>query len=330
MKKRFFFALLSVVLFSLRASAQTSLLATLNHEGTISTYYGTAAFQEAYNAATHGDVITLSSGSFLGTDIKKAITIRGAGMQMDTVSHTAPTVITNDFTINVSDTLSHRLTMEGLYGNQTITVSTLKNALFMKCRFKRITYSSSISSIMKDLNFIHCRIAEKIELAFNNCSAYFIGCVVMGTYQCDGSVFSFTNCYLCSPVLSRSEYKNCIIKSNYANNGNSSSTYYNNLWINSSTTKKLTTSNNTNMTISPDDARVSFLNVDYNDDNDYRLTDAVRELIKGTDGTELGIYGGSLPYDPTPTNPQITKFNVAAKSTADGKLSVDIEVNSGN
>ena len=52
--------------------------------------------------------------------------------------------------------------------------------------------------------------------------------------------------------------------------------------------------------------------------------------LKGTDGTEVGIYGGSLPYDPTPTNPQITKFNVAAKSTADGKLSVDIEVNSAN
>ena len=84
------------------------------------------------------------------------------------------------------------------------------------------------------------------------------------------------------------------------------------------------------MTISPDDERVSFLNVAYNDDNDYQLTDAVRTLIKGTDGTEVGIHGGSLPYDPTPTNPEITKFNVAAKSTADGKLSVDIEVNSAN
>lgn len=50
--------------------------------------------------------------------------------------------------------------------------------------------------------------------------------------------------------------------------------------------------------------------------------------MKGTDGTEVGIYGGSLPYDPTPTNPQITKFNVASKTTADGKLSVDIEVKS--
>lgn len=66
----------------------------------------------------------------------------------------------------------------------------------------------------------------------------------------------------------------------------------------------------------------------YSDDNEYKLTEAAKALIKGTDGTEVGIYGGNLPYDPTPTNPQISKFNVAAKTTADGKLSVDIEVKS--
>ena len=97
-----------------------------------------------------------------------------------------------------------------------------------------------------------------------------------------------------------------------------------------SSSSDLNSPNNTNVKISPTDERVSFLNVDYSDSNDYVLTDAVRALIKGTDGTEVGIHGGSLPYDPTPTNPQITKFNVASKSTADGKLSVDIEVNSDN
>lgn len=58
----------------------------------------------------------------------------------------------------------------------------------------------------------------------------------------------------------------------------------------------------------------------------YQLTDEAKKYI-GDDGTEVGIYGGSLGFDPTPTNPQITKFNVAPKTTADGKLSVDIEVN---
>lgn len=57
----------------------------------------------------------------------------------------------------------------------------------------------------------------------------------------------------------------------------------------------------------------------------YRLTDEAKTFL-GTDGKEVGIYGGTLPFDTTPTNPQITKFNVSPKTTADGKLSVDIEV----
>ena len=329
MRKRIFFALLAVVLCAMGASAQSSLLATLNHEGTISTFYGTGALQEAYSAAAHGDVITLSSGSFLGTDIQKAITLRGAGMAVDTVSHTEPTVISNDFTINVSDTLSHRFTMEGIYSNQEIKISCLQNAMFLKCRFKTVEYSSNNSSKMKDLNFIHCRIAECFRLASNG-SAAFINSIVLGVYQynLETSVFSFTNCYVDDIDMQHSEYKNCIIKA-----GNSwgfaTTTYYNNLYL-STTSNSINSPNNTNVKINPTDERVSFLNVDYSDSNDYVLTDAVRALIKGTDGTEVGIHGGSLPYDPTPTNPQITKFNVASKSTADGKLSVDIEVNANN
>lgn len=328
MRKRIFFALLAVVLCAMGASAQSSLLATLNHEGTISTYYGTGALQEAYSAAAHGDVITLSSGSFLGTDIQKAITLRGAGMAVDTVSHTEPTVISNDFTINVSDTLNHRFTMEGIYSNQEIEISCLQNAMFLKCRFKSISYTNAGSSKMKDLNFIHCRIAEDFNLAENG-SAAFINSIFSdkSIYQYDNTVYSFTNCYVEYISLSHSEYKNCIIKHSYP--GQSSSTYYNNLWL-CSGSSDLNSPNNTNVKISPTDERVSFLNVGYSDSNDYVLTDAVRALIKGTDGTEVGIHGGSLPYDPTPTNPQITKFNVASKSTADGKLSVDIEVNSDN
>lgn len=326
MKKGLFLTLLSVVLFSLRVSAQSSLLATLNHEGTISTYYGASALQQAYNAATHGDVITLSSGSFLGTDIKKAITLRGAGMQVDTVSHTEPTVITNNFTIDISDTLSHRLTMEGIYSNQTIKVNTLKNAMFLKCRFYEFTYSSQSTSKMVDLNFIHCRIAYYFRLT--NGSAAFTNCVINNIYQNSGSPMSLTNCYTkASPYQENSEFKNCIIVN--TNGGTSTCTYYNNLYV-AESNSNLNSPNNTNVKILNTDERIKFLTGDYSDDKDYVLTDAVRALIKGTDGTEVGIYGGSLPYDPTPTNPQITKFNVAAKSTADGKLSVDIEVNSAN
>ncbi len=64
----------------------------------------------------------------------------------------------------------------------------------------------------------------------------------------------------------------------------------------------------------------------YSDLQDFELTDSAKKKYLGDDEKEVGIYGGNLPFSPNPTNPKITKFNVASKSTADGKLSVDIEV----
>ena len=77
-------------------------MATLNHEGTISTFYGTVALRQAHAAAVSGDVITLSSGTFLSTDISKAVTIRGAGMDVTKVNDIVnePTILSGDFKIN--------------------------------------------------------------------------------------------------------------------------------------------------------------------------------------------------------------------------------------
>ncbi len=178
---------------------------------------------------------------------------------------------------------------------------------------------------MQDLTFIHCKIAGYFR-PHNNPSASFVNSIIwsINTYSSSYS-FSFSNCYVTNASLKNSEYKNCIIVDKIG--GSSTSTYFNNLHI-GDMAYGLTTSNNTNIKLSTDDERVKYLCTDYNDDNDYKLTEELKNLIKGTDGTEVGIYGGNLPFDPTTTNPQITKFNVAAKSTADGKLSVDIEVNS--
>ena len=64
----------------------------------------------------------------------------------------------------------------------------------------------------------------------------------------------------------------------------------------------------------------------YSDTETFELTDAAKAKYLGDDGTQVGIHGGSVPYTPITMKPKITKCNVASKSTADGKLSVDIEV----
>ena len=64
----------------------------------------------------------------------------------------------------------------------------------------------------------------------------------------------------------------------------------------------------------------------YSDTETFELTDEAKAQYLGTDGTEVGIYGGSLPFTTESSLPKIKKFNVASKSTEDGKLKVEIEV----
>lgn len=326
MRKKFFLVMLALMMCGANALAQSPLMATLSHDGKISTFYGSSAFQQAHAAAANGDVITLSSGSFAGENITKAVTIRGASMEVDTVHAIEPTVLTGNFNINIADSVTNILTMEGIFHNQEINVANLKNAMFLKCRFNKFSYVFSGSSVMKDLNFINCRIANSF-LGNGNGSASFINTVAKGiTSSSNSGHYSLINSIVFGSDVKNSEFKNCILVEISSRTDNS---YYNNLFIIDDTNALNSIPNTTNVRVPKNDERIANLLGDYSDSNPYTLTEEANNILKGTDGTEVGIYGGSIPYDATPTNPRITKFEVAQKTTADGKLSVDIEVNGG-
>lgn len=327
--KKLFLVFIAVFSFIAQASAQSSMLATLNHEGNISTFYGTTALREAHAAAVHGDVITLSSGSFVSTDITKAITLRGAGMELDTIHGTEPTVISGDFKIGIEDSVEQRLTIEGIYSNHTVKYINLKNAIFLKNRFLEIGYNNS-NNLLQNVTFIHCRIAERLSLS-DNSSASCLNCIIADPFSNSytTSNFEFQNCvlYFYPANVHSSTYKNCVLKSNNTNYITNTCMAYNCIGTYSYIFENIPNSTNTIV----EDLTTVFKT--YNgeeleklDSENFELTDEAKTKYLGMDGTQVGIYGGSLPFTSVPTNPQITKCNVAAKSTADGKLSVDIEV----
>ena len=332
--RKIFISLVAVLACAISAMAQSTMLATLNHEGTISTFYGTNALRDAHVAADHGDVITLSSGTFVSTDITKGITIRGAGMEVNPATQSEPTIISGDFNISIDEDVENRLTIEGIYSNSIVYYSTtvLKNAMFLKCRLKNIVYSNT--GKLKDANFIHCRIANRISLNKES-SALCINSVVADPFCSDYSaLFEFTNCVIYSDGLGRiyGSLKNSIISNNVSGDFSERSSVYNCIYIgpNLNPFKHLT--NSTNVAVL-DHAKIyeTYRGETFEklDSETFELTDEAKTKYLGIDGsTEVGIYGGNLPFDATPSNPQITKCNVAAKSTADGKLSVDIQISS--
>lgn len=56
----------------------------------------------------------------------------------------------------------------------------------------------------------------------------------------------------------------------------------------------------------------------------FTLTDEAAAKYLGTDGKQIGLYGGEVPYSEKPYVPVITKFEVPSTVDADGKLSVTV------
>ena len=326
--KKMILSLVATMLCATATYAQSSMLATLSHDGTISTFYGSLALRDAYNAANNGDVITLSSGTFNAVDIAKAVTIRGAGMGIDSTAHTEPTIITGDFKIAIPDSVTARLTLEGLYHNHKITIATncnLRNATFLKCRFNTIDYGNTSYSIVTNLTMIHCKVAKEFSLTSNS-SASLVNCCIMDVAY--NATVEYVNCVLYGSFIntSKSSFKNCVLiptsDSAYLYEG---AVAYNCIGIGSGNLFRYIP-NTTNVKKGYTNVFKAFTGT-YNDNESFELTETAKTSYKGIDGTQVGIYGGNMPFSMTPSNPQITKCNVAAKSTADGKLSVDITVN---
>lgn len=346
MKKLFSF--ISMFCMSMIVFAQGSLLATLSHDGNISAFYGASALKSAVAAAESGDVITLSSGQFSATNITKPITLRGAGMSVSTDSLNAheATIIQGSFSINIADSLEGRLAMEGLYFNNGITYSgVLNNAQFLKCRF--LNFTAGTNALSRNTSFIHCRIYNGYTQKGES-NAFFINCAVgCPESTSSSSSIEFSNCFIkfdsssnfggyANEVIN-AYYKNCIIQATHMSNvityaiPSSCTAYYCVGLGYKSIFYNMTGKNSTNKYASDITSLFkTYTTTTYDtyiqDRYNFKLTDEAAVKCLGTDGTQVGMYGGNLTYDENPTIPQITKCNVAAKSTADGKLSVDIEV----
>ncbi len=328
MKKLSF--LFTAFLMAALTHAQSSMLATLSHEGEISTYYGANALKDAFNASQNGDVITLSSGSFNAIDITKAVTIRGNGMSADNTSGSLPTILLGDFKINIPSDVTQSLSMEGIFHNGSIEVINLSNSSFLKNRLGSIYDGGgnvSNRNKMKNISFIHCKILSSFHIYG---SANCINCYIGDPYL-DGTV-TINNCFFyytrdgISPRFNGTTFVNTILYT--ANNtlGSDVSAYNCLGYTTKGTDIFKNISNTTNHIFTNWNEIFKTYTGTYDDMENFELTEEAIKKYKGNDGTEVGIYGGSLPFSPTPSNPQITKCKVASKSTADGKLSVDIEV----
>ena len=359
-------SLCAMCVCALALNAQSLLVATLTHDETTTAYYGPKALIEACQNANHGDIINLSAGSFVGGTITKAVSIRGAGMKASSMTTIAGSISfeipLNETTETVKleglyMPIGYSIYVKGYFDNTFICKCSLSklsiktnsnmenlyvvNSIFqgngsynyLDFRFNNATETTNCCIDVSDFTspisatFVNCFMQVPTGCIKSNQTAHCINCIV-GCYYDNGTVdnnnnssiyTSFDNCILFNPLSGYTGYvpgvvtRNSILIDGLTWNKSSNSYIYNkgqNCLENMTYEQVFKTF----------EGRYSF-------DEDYTLTDSIATAFLGSDGTQVGIYGGSAPFSKELSYPQITKMDVADKAT-DGTLRIDIEISS--
>ena len=322
MSAALFVLLLSVVGMK-NALAQTQ-VATLQHGDDISVYYGTNAFVSAHNAAAAGDIITLSSGSFtVPSTITKAITLRGAGVVSDSLAGTAPTIFAQQVVINVSND-SIPFQVEGILFTNEMVYRTMYNPKFTRCSFNKISYYSSYT--MRNAQFVNCIVNY---FYFNNAiNTTMINSVVWRTYNPSDTrnVLFYNSVFDVGNSAGISAF-NSIVVNRVSGSPSATCTFTNciGVKIGSGTPFGDGYCSGCTTYASYQDVFESFTGT-FSLEEPFILKDEIATGFLGSDGTQVGIHGGFMPYSNRPSYMVLKRCNVANKSTIDGKLSVEIEV----
>jgi hypothetical protein len=310
------------ILFAATSFAQNALVASLSH-GTDAPkyYYGVAALKQAVGAATSGDIISLSGGIFEVTNIEMAITLRGAGFDCDN-----PTILNGNFSIDIPSTDTKQFTMEGIKCQNEVTLKgTFSNPYFVRSYIQKILgfeESDAVTNIM----IINCKVPDGISVRGNS-SLYLVNSYTGINERKENASVTAINCVLSTYAgngrFDNAQLYNCILSAPYGSpEAGLSETC---LAVNCVSTR-LGGRYYTNI------FHGGCINCLYDiqgivkDTETFELTDEAKTTYLGTDGTQVGLYGGLQPYNSKPSYPLITKMDVGEKTNADGELEVAIEV----
>jgi len=321
----------------------------LHHEGQVTIFGGAAPFADAYNAAVSGDTIYLPGGSFAApAAIAKGIAIYGAGHYPDSTAVTLPTSVTGSVLISEG---ADNLRFEGILFTGEFTFiynQKVDNVVISRCRINgNLTYNGTIAPCenhqisqcviigtvyfnnLQGSTITNCIIQGQIQngnsLVISNNVVMFDGTYTpcQGCNECNGSYYNIKNSTVINNVHLRraSAVSTACIQRDCAG-----STFSNNLIVAASPNFGDNTVSGNYLNVVANDMCVNAPDNVFDYTKDYHLQDP--ETYLGTDGTQVGIYGGALGYKPgaVPSNPHFSSATVAPTTNEEGKLNVNIKV----
>lgn len=319
--KKLFLSLIAAITFCIGAMAENNLVATLQHGSHIKAYYGVDAFTEAHTEASDGDIITLSTGVFNGCSITKALTIRGEGMEKTSLS--------GNNNITIPQGSPYTLFLEGLYFDYFPIkgVNGTEKVVISKCNLGGSVPHGFNAILCFDCNATIIQSVVRNSLtASTNSNVTCQNCQINGLGIASNGRFDVQNCVITGTLnVTYSSIKNSIVYNVTALNAETNitshclvkegSSGFADSWYITATAPE------------PDpwgeQPSVTYWNDLFSDG--YHLTEEASQTYLGTDGTQVGIYGGMYPYETTPDYPTVKRLDVIG-SHKDGKLNVKINV----
>jgi hypothetical protein len=317
--KKLLFTLVASAFAIANAYAQDSFatFAALEHNGNITTFTGGKALQEAVAAADNGDVITLSAGAFYLSDYlypKKSITLRGAGI--DVKSGKNLTYVGGHTVLFDSNTSMASFVFEGIDFDCGISTSgngpehASGSITINKCLVNHLqTYAKNV--VITNSKIYEMWVREDASAKCHNSVIYISGYSTNRNYNT-----TYTNCVVIHGHYGT--YERCICA-----------------WMGDSNHQladafTLCPAKDCIYILDKSDIPVSAINVDityvvnWSDVFDFEEFDASPDFMRQQTFTPK--QSGYYTYSPLLDLPTIKDLTVDKESTADGKLSIDVEI----
>lgn len=313
------------------AKAQSDVpIAVLQSGDNVSVFKGSGGLAAAHEAASDGDVITLSEGSFNACDITKSIAIYGAGFESDETTGTGVTkIIGSSWYIGATNGSLSNIHLEGLYIELTNSTAekrlvfrgaSIDGALLVKLYLPRIaTTCTSITNMMFD----QCILTYGMQGGNNESCAselFFSNCYCTGGFNYfrnTNSTIKFDHC-ICGEADSSNPFYYCTFPVFFTNSiyivgSGSSGVPTGSTFKNCISTGKMSSyvfENSYNVALGNifDDGS----NMTYSATRTFELKQPTVWLAN--DGTEIGIRGGS-GWSKVPSTPVVKNLSVTPSGT---------------
>ncbi|MDD3323454.1 MAG: hypothetical protein PHS59_18615 [Paludibacter sp.] len=336
MKRQTLLTLTIAIATTMTINAQTIAL----HSSTgVQIIKGNTALATAYTAAQNGDTLYLSGGSFTPpANFDKKLMIFGAGHYVDSTLATGKTFINGNVTLSDNADLFYLEGVE-ITGNCDIESNVSVNNLIIKrCKINGQFYvlgstnPSSNLSLIGNIFIGHVNIQNAINVLITN-NIFNTGIANTNGNQISNNIFlnySSLDMWTQYVFTGSNNVLNNNISLSTVNNAyavGSGNIFNNNLFVSPSPnygTSPTTIGNYTSITQAA--IFVNQTGITFNYTHDYHLQAPTSYL--GTDGSQVGIYGGTFPYKEgaVPLNPHIQFKSIAPTTDANGDLQIQIQV----